>query len=68
MKSDVLNIHLTNAIHGIGDSINGLIVNVSDMQGSQLHDVKFSINSTFPCKKLKFLYSSFRYMKQVIVG
>ena len=31
MKSDILNIHLTNLIHRIDDSINGLNVNVSDM-------------------------------------
>ena len=30
MKSDILNIHLTNLIHRIDDSINGLNVNVSD--------------------------------------
>ena len=31
MKSDILNIHLTNFIHRIDDSINSLNINVSDM-------------------------------------
>ena len=30
MKSDILNIHLTNLIHRIGDNISSLNVNVSD--------------------------------------
>ena len=30
MKSDILNIHLTNLIHRIDDSINSLNVNFSD--------------------------------------
>ena len=29
MKSDILNIHLTNLIHRLGDSINSLNANVS---------------------------------------
>ena len=33
MKSDILNIHLTNSIHRIDDSINSLNVNVSDTEG-----------------------------------
>ena len=44
MKSDILNIHLTNLIHRIYDSINSLCVNVSDTLGGQLHGVKVSMN------------------------
>ena len=50
MKSDILNIHLTNLIHRIEDSFNSLNVNASDTKWGQRHGVKFPINSTVPCQ------------------
>ena len=51
IKSDVFNIHWTNLIHRIDDSINSLNVNVSDTLGGQNHVVKVFIKY----KKLYFL-------------
>ena len=46
IKSDILNIHITNLIHRIADSFNSLNL-IRTCKGGQNHGVKVSINSTF---------------------
>ena len=55
MKSDILNIDLTNLIHRIDDSINGQNVHLK-LQKKNIKCLKCThIFGRFPCKKLRFL-------------